>query len=386
MSNCRACGFPTTQFLYLRDTPLADKFPADPGEWQKTYPLIVTVCQTCWLVQLDSDTDVPDNELFGSDYAFYSGSSPALVKHFKEYAAWVMKEFPEQVENGVVEIASNDGTLLEQFPRGPKRVGIDPAAPAKAAQQRAVATIMYPFTSELADRLEQRNCVVIANNVIAHVRDPNDFVEGIATLLGKSGVAIIEFQYLGDLILGNQWDLFYHEHRSYFSIQSLTKLVERHGLRIASQERVQTQGGSMRVVIVPEHGHAGKAERWLRNMATYDSMQGRVDYSVRKLRQVIDDFGVVAGYAATAKATTLIHYSGICNYVEYVVDTTPYKIGRYMPGTLIPIVGEDEVRPAPPAYLLLARNYLSGFMRRERAYLDVGGEVIVPLPNAEVIS
>lgn len=394
MSHCRSCGGPVRKFLDLGTSPLADAFPQSADEEERRWPLRVGVCGDCWHVQL-LDV-VPDDLLYGADYGFYTGSSPSSLAYFADYAMWALRRFLRQAQLLTVEIASNDGTLLRHFANAGCRVaGVEPAAgPAQVAQDAGLRTYVTPFGRAAARQVREEMGpagLVLANNVIAHVADLGDFVGGIADLLAPDGVAVIEAQYVGDLLAGNQWDHVYHEHRSFMSYGSLAHALRPHGLTIRSYGFTPAQGGSIRVVAARgrELGAAIlEDEAWLRRYSTFEAVQSRVDRSVERLLDILADERrqgrTLAGYAASAKSTTLLNYAGIGpDLLDHVSDTTPWKLGRVTPGTHIPIVGPKERKA--DTYLLMAWNYLSGVLRRERTFIDNGGRFIVPIPYPVVL-
>jgi novobiocin biosynthesis protein NovU/D-mycarose 3-C-methyltransferase len=220
--------------------------------------------------------------------------------------------------------------------------------------------------------------------VAAHVADLHDFFAGIEHLLAPGGVAVVEVQYLADLIAGNQFDHVYHEHRYYFTVDSLARVASRHGLAVESVTRTSAQGGSIRVTLCRGEPPELVEPVWLRQPSTFLSLQGRVEQIRNRLLELLDGQAAhgrkVAGYAASAKSATLLNFCGIGpDRLDHIVDTTPHKIGRYTPGTHIPIVGPGD-RPEPDVYLLLAWNYLPGVLRREREFIDRGGRFLVPIP------
>jgi hypothetical protein len=397
---CGGCGGPDLQqFLDLGTSPLADNFPATPDEPETRYPLRVAVCTSCWLAQL-LDV-VPDDELYGKEYGFYSSTSPSIVEYDRQFAAWSLERFPDEVKRGVVEIACNDGSLLQHFAAtGVPAIGIEPAVgPAVQAERRGLRVKTYPFSRALArrlrDELRHPAGLVIAKNVAAHVSDLPDFLAGIAHLIGNDGVAVIEVQNLADLLLGNQFDHIYHEHRFYFSQASLAAAAWRAGMRVVDVERTPAQGGSLRVTLARALPNWGDllfdplGEEWLRDLAPYRGVQGRADAICERLTRLLirerQSGRRVAGYAASAKSATLLNLCGIdAKLLDHIVDTTPAKIGRCTPGTHIPIVGPGD-RPLPDTYLLLAWNYLGDVLRRERAFIEGGGRFIVPIPVPVVI-
>lgn len=384
---CSGCGRRDLEtFLDLGSSPLADRFPATADEPEETYPLRLAVCPRCWLVQLLEVVD--DAVLFGDDYAFHTGSSPSAVEYFHSYAADLMRQF--RPEGLVVEVACNDGTLLAELAGwGVWTIGVEPAAgPAEVARDRGLNVVSEPFGIGTARRLSGeygKASLVVANNVAAHVADLDDFFGGIAALLAPNGATVVEVQYLADLLAGNQFDHVYHEHRYYFSIATLAQTMERHGLFMQSVSRTPAQGGSIRVVATRVRSLSEYSERaGLRQMAPYAAFQGRVDHVRAMLNHLLDDELAagrkVAGYAASAKSATLLNFCGIgADRVDHIVDTTPHKIGRFAPGSKIPVLGPGD-RPEPDTYLLLAWNYLSGVLRREHPFVDRGGRLLVPIP------
>lgn len=371
--------------LNLGATPLADQFPATSYEArsQDYFPLGLTLDDHKW--SLDLTYLVPDELLFGDEYAFFTGSSPALVSYFAEYAEWVRRMFPDDLPRGVCEIACNDGTLLENL-KEYRHLGIDPAKPAvKVARRKGLNVLHQAFDADTAHEVEGPFGVVIANNVAAHVASLEDLLAGIAYLARDGGIGVIEFQYAGDLISDCLWPLVYHEHRRFLSLSSFMAACPR-GLRVVTLLRTPAQGGSLRVVVTtdpkapvgfPVTDLQG-AESWLRRTDTYSSLQGRVDYQAMRLQDSVSAFTSVALYGAPAKATTLVHYAELTHSLDYAVDLTPHKIGRCLPGTAIPVIHPDQEKDRPAAYLVSLPNYLPSILRREHEFLANGGRLILP--------
>jgi SAM-dependent methyltransferase len=413
---CGACGGDGLyRFLDLGMSPVAGDFPTVP-EYERMaprFPLRLAVCQDCTLVQLVDI--IPGEILYGRDYPYYSGASAPVVMHMMDYAAYVMANFPRLLrDHGVLEIAANDGTLLRHFARaGFRTLGVEPATgpAAYAAAEHGLNMVVAPFGESVGKSFfaqGQRFGVIIANNVLAHVEDLGNFLEGVRYALQPDGVAIFEVQYLPDLLLGNAFDLVYHEHRSFFSLTALRALFASHGLTVCDVKQHEMQGGSIRVVarhagphVHPEHSvnHLLRAEAWLGTSGTtnpFSGVQGRVNRIRDRLRTLLAREGsrTVVGYAASAKATTLLSFVGLdVDRIAYMVDTTPVKWGRYMPGTSIPILDPTEAAETatigglrrPDTYLLTVGNYLPATLRREAAFLAAGGRIISPLPVPTII-
>ncbi len=336
---CRICGKKRLlEILDLGKMPLADLFVKSPKALEKKFPLVVSVCKSCYLVQLMHDVD--DDLLFGNNYAFHTGGSPSSIPYFKKYAEDVLSKFPKEALSFTLEIASNDGTLLKHFKdAGCKILGVDPAKNvANFANNKNIETLPYFFNSKTAKKLSSEKGkagIIIANNVIAHVSDPKDFINGIKSMLSNNGVAIIECQYFPFLLFNNQFDNVYHEHRSFFSLTPLNKLVKSAGLKIIDVEEHDTQGGSIRFFLTHSTNKRkvkksvlemlkNEKEIGLSKLETYIGIPARVNYIKYKLVNILKelkrDGSTIAGYGASAKSTTLLNYCGInTNYLDYVL-------------------------------------------------------------------
>lgn len=400
-TKCRICGSKKlVDFCDLNTTPLADEFPIKKTQKEKQYPLIVKICSKCFLVQLVIDVD--PKVLFGKSYAFYTMGSPSAVAHFKEYAATLKKELSTHSKGNVMEIASNDGTLLGEF-NSKVRIGVEPASDvAKYANEHGIKTLPRFFDTETAFKLLKdygHFDLIMANNVLAHVENLHEFVRLTKNLLKKDGVFVFEVQYLPYLLFRNQFDHIYHEHRCYFSLYALSHLLADEGLKIVKAVDVDAQGGSLRVYAC-RNTSTRKADRsavnlleqeyelGLTNIKTYMGFQSRVDYIRIKLREMIDKLKkegkTVIGYGASAKGNTLLNYCNIGSKdISCIVDRTPYKIGKYSPGKKLPIV--LSVGEPNDYYLLLVWNYLDGVLARERNYRKQGGKFIVPIPYPQIV-
>lgn len=401
---CGSCGSTSLDLILdLGTSPLADDFPAtrDEALTAERWPLQLLACTSCWLVQLGEV--VPDDLLWGGDYGFYTGSSPSAVRYFAEYASWLATRRLLPVAGQlVVEVACNDGTLLQHLTRSDiHTLGIEPAkGPAEAARRRGLEIVDQTFGLAVAEQVRSA-CgpahLIVANNVLAHVADLPDFLAGIRTLLAPGGAFVAEVQYLPDLLLGNQFDHVYHEHRSFFGVTPLSQALGSADLFIDRIEHTPAQGGSVRVVAYPEYtgNHADQIRlmeqehAWMR-AGHFGSLQGRADTLKARLMEALRAERLrgrhLVGVAASAKSTTLLNWCGIdLDLCERVHDLTPGKIGRFTPGTGIPITGDPLPSGRDTSALLLAHNYLPGILRRESAFLAEGGRFVVPIPQPVVI-
>lgn len=404
-TTCTGCGRGDLDpFLDLGSSPVADAYTVQPGSVGTVdlYPLRVAVCGSCWLVQL---LDVLDGEtLFGTGYSFHSSASAPLSAYHVEYAASLLADNSLDAlafRSGVVEVGCNDGDMLRHFTAaGLPAYGVDPAAgPVAVARSRGLDVVAEPFTLALAEKLRAERGpagLVVANHVLAHVADVADFLAGVRHLLADDGRAVIEVQYLADLLLNNAFDLTYHEHRNFFSLSSLASAAQRHGLTVTSHLTTGRQGGSIRVWLEVDPGGTGDGgavqvagERWLTHRAAYTGMQGRAERIRARLWDCLNHFGdrTVAAYGAPAKLTTLAAFCRLdVADVAWIQDTTTAKQGRYLPGTSIPIVAPkstDDWRP--DAYLLSAWNYAGPILRQEARYTAAGGRWILPFPAPVIL-
>jgi SAM-dependent methyltransferase len=395
-TTCRVCKHKTTQILDLGLTPLADRFVDSPQAQEKRYPLSLGICTHCWLTQLRIDVD--DKELFAKEYAFFTGTTSS-VQHFKDYAKTVKALYPEQSKGFVVEIGSNDGTLLKEFKGAENILGVDPAdKPFDKALDNNVPTYQKFFSYKVARDIKVKNDLIMANNVLAHVIDPLDFMKGVARLLAYDGVAVFEFQYLPDLLFKNEFDNVYHEHRSFFSLTSFANMLKKAKLMIEHVKHIDMQGGSLRVY-VRQKGHAQMAsvenmlsdemQMGITSPAAYQGIQARLEYNKFSLLRILKDLKFkgkkIYGYGASAKSNTMFNYYGIdSKLVDKIADTTPFKFGKFTPGTHIPIVKQSD-KDMPDYYLVSIWNYLPQILLREKKFIKAGGKFIVPIPFAEII-
>lgn len=398
-TTCSGCSSPNLrQFLDLGESPIADAYTTGPDDPSPRYPLQVAVCDGCRLVQL---LEVVDHEtLFGTGYSFYTSASPPLSAYHQRYADDVLAVHGNLARRFTVEVGCNDGDLLRHFAAaGCVTLGVDPAGgPVAVARGRGLDVANVAFGEAVAQWVlagnRRRPGLIVANHVLAHVADVSDMLAGIAVLLADDGVAMVEVQYLPDLLVNNAIDLVYHEHRNFFSLTSLTAAAARHGLHPVDAQLTDRQGGSLRVTFAKDRREPAPRvtdirtrEAWLEQPGTYDGMQGRAERIRTRLWDLLTAEKLagrtVAGYGAPAKATTLLNFCGIDRQVlDFVVDTTAAKQGRHIPGTGLPIVSpNDPVVDKAEVLLLLAWNYLSTIVRDNTDFTAAGGRWIVPIPS-----
>lgn len=401
---CGGCGFDAiTQVLDLGASPLANDFREVPDSEDPAvrYPLGLVRCPRCTLLQ--STALIPDDLVWRKDYAFYSGTSAELRTYFRGYYDWLRTYFdPLPGNNVIVEIGCNDGTLLQHL-RGWQRhaIGVDPAVgPTDKARGEGLNVITDVFGLQVAQRIREEYGpagLVVANNVAAHVSDPNDFFAGIAHLIGEDGAAVVEVQYAPDLFIGNGFDLVYHEHRFFFTGHSLANVAGQYGLRAVRTMPAPTQGGSLRVVFfkgdpfhypVQSELRERLGEAWMSEPPN-QSLQGRANRVRNKLNHELDLMvaagRTIAGYGAPAKAATLAAWIGLdVDRIRWMEDTTPAKVGRYLPGTDIRIMSVES-GAEPDVYLLTIHNYARGVIPKELEFMRRGGQFLLPLPTPLVI-
>lgn len=404
-TTCRSCGAEALEpFLSLGQMPLVDALrgPEELGQDEARYPLDVALCTSCGLAQL---LYVPPPEvLFCRSYPYYSSFSPALVAHAKANVEARIAERGLNADSLVIELASNDGYLLQHYAQaGIPVLGIDPAqGPAKAAEQRGVPTLNTFFGLELAQQLAaegRRADVIHGNNVLAHVPDLTGFVQGIATLLKPDGVAVIEAPYLKELVDHGEFDTIYHEHHCYLSVTAVDRLATRQGLRLVRVQPLSIHGGSLRYFFQPtgepeasvvDH-LAMEKELGLDTIAYYRDFGRRVESIKQELVELLDGLKAegkrIAGYAAAAKGAVMLNYTGVgTQYLDYIVDRNTHKQGQYMPGIDLEVRDPAVLLDDQPDYLLLlAWNFKDEIMQQQAEYAKRGGRFIVPVPKPMIL-
>lgn len=404
---CRLCGATLVHtFVDLGMSPPCEDFrTADQLDGMEAYyPLHVLVCDSCFLVQLK---EYVAPEAIFTEYAYFSSYSTSWVAHAKRYCQAVTERYRLGADSLVVELASNDGYLLQHFqPLGVPVLGIEPAANvAQVAIDKGIPTRVDFFGVRLARQLLAEGVsadIIAGNNVLAQVPDLNDFVAGMKLLLKPSGVVTLEFPHLEKLIAENQFDTIYHEHFSYFSLVTVTKMARRHGLRVVDVEELPTHGGSLRVHLAHDEGPHATSPRVHalldREMALgFDTIAAYTSFSERAIRAKHDLLAFliaaknegkrVCGYGAPGKGNTLLNYCGIgTDFLDFTVDRNPYKHGRYTPGMHIPILPVEALDAARPDYILiLPWNLKDEIVRQMRHVTGWGTKFVVPIPYVTVV-
>lgn len=404
---CRFCGARLSHvFADLGVSPLANSYLTHErlSEAELFYPLRALVCAECLLVQLE-EHESPAG-IF-SEYAYFSSYSSSWVEHAEDLAELAVARFGLGPGSRVVELASNDGYLLQHFRRrGVSIMGVEPAANvANVASERGIPTLVEFFGRDTATKLasDSRADLVLGLNVLAHVPDLNDFVAGIETLLGPEGVAVLEFPHLQRLIEGRQFDTIYHEHFSYFSFHTVRRILAEHGLTVFDVEELATHGGSLRVYarheadpskpVGPRVGDLARRE----SEAGLDTLEPYLSFGavVAEVKHQLLEFliglrragNTIVAYGAPAKGNTLLNYCGVStDLLDYTVDASPHKQGRYLPGSRIPIEEPGALaRTRPDVVLILPWNLREEIVRQHAYVRQWGGRFAVPVPRAALI-
>jgi SAM-dependent methyltransferase len=408
MTGCRFCAAPLTQtFADLGMAPPSNSFvaPEHASAMEPFYPLHAFVCDQCHLVQLE-EFETPE-QIF-SNYLYFSSFSDSWLKHAEAYTDQMISRFGLGAGSQVVEIGSNDGYLLQYFrARGVPVLGVEPAANvAAAATARGIPTDVSFFGVATARRLKSSGIepdVIAANNVMAHVPDLNDFVEGFSTLLKPGGVVTVEFPHLLRLMQQNQFDTIYHEHFSYFSLLTVERVFARYGLRLFDVQEVTTHGGSLRIFATQSNDSTHPTMDAVAKVLADERAAGlgRREAYAAFAEQVIDtktallafciqarrERKTIAGYGAPAKGNTLLNYCGVGpEFIPFTVDRSPHKQGKLLPGVHIPIRAPEAIFEVKPDYvLILPWNLADEIVAQMAGVRDWGGQFVVPIPTVRII-
>jgi SAM-dependent methyltransferase len=405
---CRFCGAALRQtFIDLGMSPLCESYPAleDFNRGEVFYPLHVYVCEHCFLVQLQ---EYESAESIFSDYAYFSSYSDSWLKHAENYCDKMTRKLGLGKQSFVIEVASNDGYLLQYFAQsGVPVLGIEPAANvARVAVEKGVPTMVRFFGTQFATELAtEGQCadLIAGNNVLAQVPNLNDFVEGLKVALKPDGVLTLEFPHVLKLIEHNEFDTIYHEHFSYFSMLTTVRIAESHGLRVFDVEELPTHGGSLRVYACRAESRAHETQPLVNELIALEVKAGlggvegyrSFAHQVRKTKFALLDFLLraaregksVAGYGAPGKSATLLQYCGIGrDLIQYTVDRSPYKQGRFLPGSHIPIFHPDRILETKPDYvIILPWNLKDEIIEQLQFIREWGGRFVVPIPEVAVL-
>ena len=406
---CLFCHAPLRRtFVDLGMHPLCESYISEDklNQMEPFYPLHVFVCEQCFLVQLHEY--VTPAEIF-TEYAYFSSYADSWVQHAKRYTDMIVERLKLTAESFVVELASNDGYLLQHFvAKGIPVLGVEPAANvAEAARKKNIPTLVKFFGRQTANELvaeRGRADLVLGNNVLAQVPDINDFVAGIKVLVAPRGIVTIEFPYLMKLMEENQFDTIYHEHFFYFSLMAAERIFAAHGLTLFDVEELPTHGGSLRIYGGhAEENHLSMTERYVDLMRrekaagidrldTYALFAEKVKETKRKLLAFLIEAKrkgkAIAGYGAPGKGNTLLNYCGVRgDFLDYTVDRNRYKQGKFLPGTHIPIYPPEKIRETKPDYvLILPWNFKDEIMEQVGYIREWGGQFVVPIPEVRVYS
>ena len=407
--SCRHCGATLERsFCDLGLSPLANNYLTREqlNQGEMFFPLHAFVCEKCLLVQL-LEFETPAN-IFG-DYAYFSSYSTSWLEHARRYTEEMIARFGLGASSSVIELASNDGYLLQYFAKqGIPVLGIEPAANvAKVAVEKGIPTLVRFFGTETAAALVKegrRADLLLGNNVLAHVPALNDFVQGMKVVLSPNGLITMEFPHLLRLMADNQFDTIYHEHFSYFSFLTVVRVFGAHGLRLFDVQQLPTHGGSLRIFAThaenrtheerPAVAALLEQERaaGLEGMAAYADFSERVRRTKRGLLKFLiqakEEGKKIVGYGAPAKGNTLLNFCGVGpDIIEYTVDRSPHKQDHFLPGSRLPIFHPDKIRETKPDYLFILPWNLEAEIKEQMAHIrEWGGRFVVPIPEVKIVS
>lgn len=409
IQDCRFCAQPLQDLcIDLGVSPLCESWLAasDLNKMEPFYPLHVYVCRHCHLVQVNAY--VSGEQIFGGDYAYFSSFSDSWLAHAQQYVQSAIERWKLGKSSQVIEVASNDGYLLQYFVKaGIPVLGIEPAVNcAAAAKEKGVPSLCRFFSSKTATELCQQGIqadLLLGNNVLAHVPDLNDFVAGLKILLAKDGVCTLEIGYIVTMIEGNQFDSIYQEHYCYFSLLSIERVLAAHELTVFDVEVLPTHGGSLRIYAKHTADSSKLVNRSVVALRMQEQAKGYTDLEVYRgfgqtavrakhqlLKMLIELRRAgkqVVGYGAPGKSATLLNFCGIReDLIEYTVDRNPYKHGRFMPGVRIPVFPIDKIRETRPDYVVILPWNLKDEIMRQLDYIGQwGGKFILPIPEATIL-
>ena len=406
--SCLNCGAELNHsFADLGTAPPCNDIirPEELEKGQKHFPLHAYVCANCLLVQVGAC--VSPEEIY-KNYSYFSSYSDSWLKHASDYVDMMIEKYGITKQDFVVEIASNDGYLLQYFKQKEIPIlGVEPSETvAREAMKKGIPTEMKFFGEETARNLQKKYQpadLIIGNNVLAHVPKINDFIEGLRIMLAEHGIMTFEFPHLKQLVENNQFDTIYHEHFFYYSLHAVQSLFQKHGFKIFDVEELSTHGGSIRIFVTRETNSDYTISESMWRMLQQEKENGYLDVSFyetfnRNVRQTKRDIlkllidvknqgNTIVGYGAPGKGNTLLNYCGIGrDFLDYTVDRSPFKQGKYLPGSLIPILHPDKIKETKPDYvLILPWNLKEEIMQQIDYITEWGGKFIIPIPKPEII-
>jgi len=405
---CRNCQKKLEHtFVDLGASPLCNEIvkPNQLNDGQRSYPLQTYVCDNCFLVQVGAQ--VSPEEIY-SEYSYFSSFSSSWLHHAKRYVEMMTSEYDISRNRFVVEIASNDGYLLQYFKeKNIPILGVEPSdTVARAAIEKGIPTEQLFFGEQTAKRLSnkyRKADLILGNNVLAHVPEIHDFINGLSVMLSEKGIMTFEFPHLMQLVENNQFDTIYHEHFFYYSLHAVQSLFKKHGFQIFDVQELNTHGGSIRIFITRESNNDyevrnnvnrilfEESEKGYLEVDFYKTFEKNVKQTKRELLSLLIDLKnrdkTIVGYGAPGKGNTLLNYCGIgTDFIDYTVDRNPHKQGHFLPGSLIPILHPDKLRETQPDYILiLPWNLKDEIIKQINFVRDWGGKFIVPIPKPMVI-
>lgn len=407
--NCRHCHEPLNQvFCDLNTCPPSNAMVKvdQLHQMEKYFPLKIFVCETCWLVQVDELEKAED--IFNNEYTYFSSFSSSWLKHAENYVNYMIDRFGFNQNSLVVEIASNDGYLLQYFKdKNVPVLGVEPTAnTAKVAAEKGIDSIVDFFGAKLAaEKLSGKVNLILGNNVLAHVPDVNDFVKGVKLAMSKNGIATFEFPHLCSLVEHNQFDTIYHEHFSYFSLTAVLSIFDKQELEIFDVQQFNTHGGSLRIFVKHKEDSTIKIESSVSDLLTLERKLGVTDkryYSafqekVNNIKYSVYDFLIaqkknnkkVMAYGAAAKGNTLLNYCGIkgTDLINFVVDASPHKQGKFLPGSRIPVYSESEIKKEKPDFIMIFPWNIKDEIMEQLSYVSEWNcKFVIAIPQLTVLN
>ena len=406
---CRFCNNKLTiPFIDMVNSPPSNSYltKEELNEPEIFYPLKVFVCDKCFLVQIDEYKKC--DEIFSEDYIYFSSYSSSLLKHSEDYTKMVIERFLLNTSSKVIEIASNDGYLLQYFKKEKiPCLGIEPSKKTAAvAKEKGIKVIEKRFSTSLAKELVEENInadLLIGNNVLAHVPNIKDFINGFKLILNQNGIITMEFTHLMKLVDNNLFDTIYHEHFSYLSLFTVKAIFEEFGLKIFDVEEIPTQGGSLRIFATHSTNnnypiskrvddlYQREISKNMNNIDYYKDFQKKANYAKYKLLEFLVQQKMerkkVIGYGAAAKGNTLLNYCGVKkDLIQFIVDKSPYKQNKYMPASHIPIVNESEIKKYKPDYILILPWNIKEEIMKQLDYVnDWNCKFVIPIPEVQIL-